>query len=676
MTAPSRMCNFGCCMACRAPLLPGDIMLIHRECVRVYLINAQFFALQSDLVPCSQFSGFIEMSHVIPHAQRHAAIRFAWSRVERTPVDTGPFALEPAGPRGVNFDTLDDANSVLFASKQYPSTEYRARWDPPTVALPLQPLLALVLRLAGDRATREVNLDLVYPCCSHCNDIMDSSARIGWMCIEGLVPEKSVYAYGKTKRDLRVRPDRAVKNYQTDTLGAMVGYYLQRCLLNFESPGLDYRGTHASARKVFVALCFVILNLVAVWLERRKPLSKSDSPKGAHIYDGVLNLLTGHCLYLLFLLGPHGQGVDFSRFYLFYMLELVDAPVEIWEQDATTLYAPLFKGSDSGDTADVGGLISSVAARLAKLYDFPVRRVCKFMLGLRPARYAERNKDKWAAIKAFFLTHNEAGVMQARHEYCRQFSASRRDQDISRFIQNVGVFPVLWPVLRSLVVEDQRYRHIVYRWIAFERDIECEAIVTHNQHIRALDRDYHSARVREDNALLLFNLQFLLRPKELFGNRTVLEAMGHYALPDIRRRASGMPFCSIWKATIRHARLQCLGGAWFARQAPAAPMASRLLACELGVKAASAAFTRTPATFTPASAAFTCTPATFTPASAAFTCTPATFTPASASPRGSAPAGCRPGSPSRPPGARRASCEELAPLLHWPSLLRLAGSSE
>jgi len=571
----SRMCNFGCCMSCRGPLLPGDVMLVNRECVRVYLINAQFFALQAEHLPASQFAGFIEMSHVIPYAQRHSAIQFAWSRVEESPVDSGAFNVPPRGT--IRFSTLDDSNSALFTNKRLPKSDYRARWDPPTELQPMQRLLKHVSKLAGDRPGPSIDLNLMYPCCSHCNDIMDAEARIGWMCIQGLVPSKAVSVYGKKGDSVRVRPDRSVDNFHSAELGALVAYYLHRCLLNFDEADVDYSGMHVSVRKVFVTLCFVILNIVAVWLERRSPVIKKDKPKGRHIHDGVLNLLTGHCLYLLFCLEKYTVGVDFSRFQLFYMLELVDAPKEIWDQNDTTLYAPLFAAIDSGEIRDVSLMISSVADRLVDLYQFPVRYVCKRMLGLRPKAFSVNKKAEWDAIVAYFVSYAEAGQLQTRHDYCRQFSPKRIDQDISRFVRNVGIFPVLWPLMRSLVVEDERYRQLVYRWISFERDIECEALIEHNQALTSLSRAYHTLQKREDNALLLFNLCFLLRPHELYGDITAAEAMEQASvagLPDLRKRARGAPFCSIWKATIRHARLNCLGPSWFDRPAPNAPLAS------------------------------------------------------------------------------------------------------
>jgi len=617
MADVGRLCNFGCCMSCRAPLLPGDVMLVNRECVRVYLVNAQFFALQAENIPPSQFAGYIEMSHVIPHAQRHSAIRYAWSRVEQHVVNTGGFAPMPVLP---GYDTLDDSNSVFFENSKNKKSEYRASWAPPASGIPLQRLLQRMCKLAGDREAPPTDLNLEYPCCSHCNDIMDASARIGWMCIEGLVPERAVVAY-RRGGVVRHRPDRAANNFHTEELGGLVGYYLHRCLLNFNT--VDCSGMRPSVRKVFVALCFVLLNIVAVWFERRSPITRKENPKGLHIYDGVLNLLTGHCLYLLFTLQGFARGVSFSRFHLLYMSELVDAPKEIWNQRMTALYAPLFDGADGGrGGANLERLLAGVADRLVDLYDFPVRYVCRRMLGLRPVRFFSEHADEWAAIVDFFLSRSEADLLEVRHDYCRVFSPTKKDQDISRYMRYVGVFPVLWPLLRSLVVEDERYRRLVFRWIAFERDGECEELVEHNQGIPILNRTYYGTRAREDNSLLIFNLLFLLRPQALFG-APVLEAVRRFAVPDIRRRARGQPFCSIWKATVRHAKLDCIGGPWFSR---AVPVAARFCSDSLHFSSI------------------------------------ARLVDSSATLRDSAPVESPPGSPSQRQGERQGSCVGQAPL--------------
>ena len=569
--------NFGCCMACRAPLLPADTTLNRRECLRVYLINTRFAEIVGGKqAPVSEFTDSIEMFHIIPISKRHEAIRFIWNCMHANDAKIPIEFFEPSADNS-KFSDLNATQSFEFKPVTQQAATWKARWQTPDTAIPLESLVALLIGEANGEVPPDINLDLKYPTCSCCNDLVDVPARLCWMCDDRLVPRDAISIFKPDDSAADSAPKLNSKPFNNQCLAPLLAYYLHRCTLNLRGRGIRNNtselNTPASAqvRRIFITICFLLLNLVALWQERAHRVGGTAPRHGLHTYDGLMNLITGHICFLIFSMKAANRAkTDFSRFYLLYISELVDAPESIWEQDHTRLYQPLFE--ELTPDTPVATLITIVANNLVAFYITLVKPIGNYLIGAGiPKRISPKDAKFYEDLKAFFVTREEADKLLARHDYCGRFSSARSKQNIAPYIQHVGGFAILWPILRSFVVEDARYRQLIYRWLEVERGIECDAMIRHNPNIKAFNEGLPK-HTRDKNALALFNLMFLLYPEKIIGETPFHQAIDRWESSFLQTAARAQPFCSIWKATIRHGQIDCIGEPWVPRLHPTGAM--------------------------------------------------------------------------------------------------------
>lgn len=485
--------HLGCCLACRAPFLPSTEFFYEEACQAVFYLQNRF-PIVSRHIKKSEFTGPPVGAHVITRAHYAHAVRFCAELPFDDILKVGQTTCKGAGSKssrgggagaaqaaaqkqavveavkgavnagqgaGQTVDQIADAaaRSAATAAQEaaQASDTYSGRWDKPLSL----PHVQLKEWLKDSFQPVDLNLELTLLNCSPCNQVYDCFARMGRVLRDfTMVPENAITAKGGRTTSAysmpSANPDLSkIRSF----LGLLVSYYLHRSLVYLKEE-LTATPTRLSTNRTAVALLLYLpLHLVCLHLELKlgraqdQNAGRKDSSsegKGAHTYLGLMDFVIARYLHTC-AMAEFGRAPDVSRFAVLYMRELVEAPAPLWDARHAYLRDYVFEGAP--DT--MNGLVSHASDRLMTLYKERARPLVLFC-NQDPTLDAALLEP----IRHYFITPEETAEV-----LLRDFEARAEPNNISYFIEHVGVVCTLWQLRRYLMSETPRLGTLLDEWI-------------------------------------------------------------------------------------------------------------------------------------------------------------------------------------------------------------------
>jgi hypothetical protein len=601
--------HFGGCCACRAPFLPATDFFYEPDCQAVFYLQARFHRLTLAGSP-SDFTGSVENGHMLTCA--HYSFAYAFARA--MPLDridgpmrgdgvggvpqngvncmtqtresgrrrgAGPGAAGGGGADEPDAEAAAAVETAIAAGKtaaeiasavkrtQKKKNEATAHWDRPEVYS--HPALIDFLSGDGCKTRLAVDPDFTVPICTLCNDIFDTWARMGnLLTLEavispGAVEVTSTAGEGAGGVSIRIPDGRNMTT--SKNLGLLLGYYMHRCL----------RGLHVnnrcdaaldSHRDYVCMMLFIPLHLTCFYLECTDgPIARKNKGqgKGVHNYMGCMDLLIAYYLFLCASVNDTNPGpLDFTRFSVFYIKELPDAPQPVWD---SVLHPTLSKFIfDAGCPNDHAALVAYASNRLMALYE-----KCKPLVPLVKGAAVPVLTNLQSTAAAFFISAAEFDTALVAH-----FDRAHNPRNISYFIQHIGIAAIVWHVRRYLLSETPRLRELLDEWTRALLLKEWANIVENSPYDLTLSQ-----------AQLIYQMQNVLVPERLLGSA---DALGTGVELTLIRTIEREPIlelvaqcgrCSVFKAAARLLKwnfvIRALPPVPYALESRLAPFSARLI---------------------------------------------------------------------------------------------------
>jgi hypothetical protein len=421
--------------------------------------------------------------------------------------------------------------------------DYLAHWPAPA-PIPHAALKAWLEALppASHAPAREWKWrpDQTYPCCSLCNTIFDTWARMTDV-LRQLVPTGAI-TLRRASNPARVEGDApraaAVANYKSHNakyVGALAAHYLHaswRGLLPAAgAPPLVY----TRQKELTTLLLWLPLHITCTYLESRRRITNRDV-KGDHNYQGNLDHLIAYHQYLCAFAASTDPGdLGFERLSVFYLKELPEAPPTLWDAALHPRLSDFVFDATRPDAANMRALVAHASDRLVTLYQDKTSHLVRIAKGLPPTHALPAfNAD----AVAYFIDLPELERLRARMD------PGTYTDSIRYFIHHAGAAAILWQNHRYLDREEMQQR-LVTDWLNALLAREFANIAEHRPQLSVYQGQ------------LLYNIQCMLRPETLLGAR---DAVGSGAEVDLLTRVDNQailegveasPRCSVWKAAHR-----------------------------------------------------------------------------------------------------------------------------
>ena len=495
--------HLGCCLACRAPFLPSTEFFYEEACQAVFYLQNRF-PIVSRHIKNSQFTGPPVGAHVITRAHYAHAVSFcaelpgdrilqnlqregsrnspnvhyckgAGSKSSRggkpgnAQAEAQRKAVEEAVKAAVASGTVagDPADQIATAAARgaaaaakeaaESSDEYRGTWAKPD---PL-PHPKLKDWLKPNLHPVDLNLDLTLFSCTPCNQVFDCFARMGRVLKDPtMVPEDKIEAKGSKKQaGMKIPSKKTNLSDIRSFLGLLVSYYLHRSLVYLAQELAGDLACLSNNRPAVALLLYLPLHLVCLHLELKLGRAQDQNAgrkedggagKGAHTYLGLMDFVIARYLHTC-ASAEFGRAPDVSRFAVLYMRELVEAPAPLWDGRHAYLRDYVFEGAPE----DMQGLVTHASDRLLTLYTERARPLVLFC-------HEDPTLDAalLASIRDYFITPEETA-----EALLRDFEPRAEPNNISYFIEHVGIACTLWQLRRYLMSETPRLGALLDEWI-------------------------------------------------------------------------------------------------------------------------------------------------------------------------------------------------------------------
>ena len=589
--------HFGCCLACRAPFMQSTEFYNIEESQAIFYLQMRFHQL-SKARP-SQYTGPLHAAHILPKSRYGPAYTFLARRMaaadlrgsipgQDSPNDTGltlatcfsaPYVLNRRGQEPDTdsdeaeevADAIDEAGRRAAEALQVPRTRagrraaavagaregaaimadrrlgrrnYLAYWARPApiahagLKAWLEGLPAACL--AADKIW-QCDPELKYPCCSLCNTIFDTWARMSDV-LRQLVPPGAITACNALqKRDkAHVPAPTTAANFRSHNakyLAAMAAHYLHASWNGVlpAAPAAPIPAAYTAQRDLATMLMWLPLHVTTTYLESVERITGRNI-KGDHNYQGNLDHLIAYHQYLCAYAGDtHDGGVDFAQFSIFYIKELPEAPPTVWD---AALYPRVsdFVFDDTAPGADnTLGLVQHASDRLMLLYTTVTAHLVPMFKGL-PCTHPDPRFNGDA--DAFFIDLRE------RQDFLRAYDRGANTESIKFFIDHAGAAATLWQNHRYLAREPS-LQALVTDWLNAQLVREFTNIAD------------HYAQLTVYQAQLLYNMQCMMYPELLVGTRAAiatgveLELLARIDNEALLDSIEASPRCSVWKAARR-----------------------------------------------------------------------------------------------------------------------------
>ena len=587
--------HFGGCCACRAPILPATDFFYEPDCQAVFYLQTRFHRLS-----VSDFTGAPNRGHLLTCSHYSYAYAFACEMpidripcdMKREPLDSPPLngtncmTQRPAAraARGARADVDsdddgDDAAAPGAAGGAHGNTKTLiGQWDCP---LPFaHPELAGFLGVGSCKTPLDFDLDFTALICRLCNDIFDTWSRMGAVltkeCITLPGSIRVLRAGIRAGTSPQCIPRANHKGSTRTHLGLIVGRYMHRCLVALHGDVSCHPALSDHRAYVCMAL-FIPLHLTCHYLECTEgPNAKrpKGQGKGMHNYLGCMDLLIAYYLFLTARVAADparpALPLDFDRFSVFYIKELPDAPVPVWDSVLhPTLSDYVFKGAPK---EPLDNLVRHASDRLMTLYKEKCVPLLPLITGapfpLPPQTPDEKLWRETAA--AFFVSAPEFDTTLTAH-----FDRAQPSANIAYFIQHIGIAAVVWHIRRYLLGETPRLRELLDEWTRSVLVREWANIV-----------DNSSFALTMAQAQLVYQMQNVLRPERLLGSADALgtgrelSLLGEVQHDDVVRLIAECGRCSVFKAAARLCKWSFVTKAppqHYALESRLAPFSARLI---------------------------------------------------------------------------------------------------
>lgn len=526
--------HFGCCLSCRAPLMPPYELFWREESQSVlYLVNRfQQLSLGSGN---SAFTGNREESHLLPQQHYKPAYVFC-AKLEKANI-AGPIAGWDSDLSQTTFNATDCFKLPTS------SVTYFAAWDSPKITVKHTRLRRFLAETKVKRIDIEDDLKTIS--CSLCNDIWDCWARVTQILSSGqIVPYDAVHCMtqkGGARVTIPQKSDaQKAKSTNYDRRGCLAAYYLHASLAHLADPVAPQIPTQAfdDTRAVSSLLMWIPLHLTAMYQELVQPLKKektskqSRTDKGPHNYLGIINLMTAYYLWILGRTDADaGLNVPFDRFAVCYVKEICEAPPPVWDSSEHARLCDFVFDTACPPYTDLPGRVSYVSDRLVELYTSKIRHVVPLMRGDAADPAAPREfRD---AAEAYFVTGPEV------RQLLRDIDAKHSETDIAYFLEKLGTAAVLWQIRRNLAQEPEVLRRELDNWISARLNREYDNIAK-NSDVEMSARD----------ARMVYNVQNSIAP----GNIMPADDVGAIQTGDwdaLVESVEKLGRCSVFKAAVR-----------------------------------------------------------------------------------------------------------------------------
>jgi hypothetical protein len=408
----------------------------------------------------------------------------------------------------------------------------------------------LITFLAADGCKRvlDIDIDFTVLICKLCNNIFDTWARMGRLLTRpSMTPAGVIDA--KLPRNQIVHVPVEGKSDTRKFLGLILGRYMHRCLRALYPACRPALEGHRS----FVAMAlFIPLHLTCMYLECKdgpastENVRKVGKGKGAHNYMGCMDLLIAYYLFLCAKTADTQPGpLDFTRFSVFYIKELPDAPPPVWDSVLhPTLSDFVF---DGGRPADPVELVAYASDRLMTLYAERVAPLLPLIKGQPPPA-----NPLCLLAGAYFISATELDT-----QLLRNLDTQAVPNNISYFMQHIGIAAVLWHIRRYLLSETPRLSQLLDEWMRAQLLKEWTNIAENSPFAMDLPQ-----------AQLIYQMQNTLRPEHMLGSAAALGTGVELTLVRTLEREAVLELlsecgrCSVFKAAARLRRWN------FMQQAP------------------------------------------------------------------------------------------------------------
>lgn len=501
--------TFGGCMACRAPLCPDADCITRQQCYCVAFMKEFFYERRA-----GTFTDKTHMAHVVQRANASTAVTFFEDNIKNN--DTKLHSVDYT----VNAKTWGSGTKL----------KYTASWNKPEKPVRFQDLI-LLLQQSSEPIS--FSLDTAYPCCLQCNSIMDSEAMLVDMYMppdrsEGLIGAASISIKLKNKTiSLDEHSTRADLQRYRSTLDA---YYLHRCVLPITDNTSNLKN---DKRDIYVILSWLCLTITCL-IKSKATLSIQRKVKLPHTYVGLLSLLISNFVFIL-LRCDYGISQEmFSIFHLCYMSELPFCE-KAWDRKKyPTVEDWVAQHISSCETPDQQ--VQSICKQLVYLYALRVRPFVVYFKQDNP-KLTQQNKLIIEKYKLFFMTVDEQRYVMQLHRDCVHRQAG--NNDVSPFIDEMGIIPILLPIRRNLVFSKAELWQKLDEWIQAHLRMEW------NNMKRILPD------MTKEQRRLVYNLQYVLDLDTISNGRDMASVIHEYSYDSLLKRVRISPRCSTWKALYR-----------------------------------------------------------------------------------------------------------------------------
>lgn len=457
---------FGCCAACRAPFVPplGKIELFEfQETQTVAFLMSRFKKISGDKKVSPSPSDFTAEAldfHMVYQAHIRPGLAFVRGltakNLDKDMTQKRYFFLDTKSRKGTGRAPVDEGISHL-----------RGLWNaPPADHGVVHQELAAHLNRNPPLLDFAIDLDNVIPCCSLCNDIWDTAARLSRALRDpSVIPENQVKVLtGRGRKTSAVRsasvtvtiPNPSVSDatYKS-SMGCMACYYVHSSVVQlFRACGADGEKFSPGKMDAITMLAWLPMHAHCMYQEMAGLATGKPHVKGRHNYLGCLDLILSYFLYTMLRTDPAHASVSFSalpfeKFHVYYAKELPEAPGSAW----TRLHEAVF-GDEYHAAASEAGRVEACSGALVRLYASSVSPLVGVMAG-----------DEG---HPFYLTSAEADEFDLTSTVFNLDYLSHTRVHLKR----AGASAVLWQILRALREENDAYPQEVEKWIKSRMELE------------------------------------------------------------------------------------------------------------------------------------------------------------------------------------------------------------
>jgi hypothetical protein len=275
----------------------------------------------------------------------------------------------------------------------------------------------------------------------------------------------------------------------------------------------------------------------------------SGKGKGVHNYLGNMDLLIAYYLYLCVISDKNFVGVlDFTRFSVFYIKELPEAPNPVWDSVAHPNLCDFIFDRNCPNAHKER--VTHASNRLIDLYEKTCKPLIPVIMGSAYIPLFGENfgtaREKFDSASKFFISSGEL-----ESTYGKLNLLSVVSENISSFIPRIGIAATLWHIRRYLLGENPRLRQLVEEWMRSHLVKEWTNI-----------RENSPFEMDLSQAQLIYQMQNVLLPERLLGSPTALGTGAEFNLVNylqetaIKELISECGRCSIFKAAARLDRWQ------------------------------------------------------------------------------------------------------------------------